>query len=80
MKKIYTIEKAYSGNSKYKMYENGKLIESFIDNDYNMSCHIETIESKGYVRGFSQEEVRKAENAVKEAQEYLEYIRRFPMV
>lgn len=80
MKKIYTINEAYSGNSEFNVYEDGKLVDSFIDNDYNMDCHMKTLESKGYVHGVFQKELEEAENAVKEAQEYLDILKKYPVV
>jgi len=78
--KIYTIEKAYIGNSEYKLYDNDVLVDSFIDNDYNMDAHMKRFESKGYVHGVSQKELEEAENAVKEAQEYLDILKKYPVV
>lgn len=66
--------------TEFNIYEDGKLVESFIDNDYNIDCHMKTLENKGYTHAVSKKELEEAEKAVREAQEYLEILKKYPIV
>lgn len=57
--KQYTIKPAYTGNSKIDLYENGKLVSTTIDNDYNLGGHINAIEDMGYERAYDVDEAEK---------------------
>ena len=66
--KQYTIEEAYTDNTKIKMYEKGKLVDSKIVSNWKLYAYLERLIDEGYQRAY---DVKKYERAVQRAKEYL---------
>lgn len=66
--KQYTIEKAYTDNTKIKMYEKGKLVNTKIVSDWKLYAYLERLIDDGYQRAY---DTKKYEKAVREAKELL---------
>ena len=74
--KQYTIEAAYTYNSKIKLYNDGKLLLYEIISNYNLNGYCEAIENQGYELAYDvdlykeilEDAKREYENAEKEYQ------------
>lgn len=66
MVKQYTIEVAYSSNTRVNMYEDGILTNYEIISDWNLLGYLDRIEDEGYEKAY---DIRKYKNALKEAEE-----------
>jgi hypothetical protein len=64
----YTIEEAYTDNTKIKMYEKGKLVNQKIVANWQLSFYLEILIDEGYQRAY---DLKKYEKAVQEAKESL---------
>lgn len=59
MKKQYTIEDAYIGNSKVTFYEDGVRTYYTIIANYDLDGYIEAKQEDGWVEGYSQDMMEK---------------------
>lgn len=66
-RKNYFYKEAYAGNTEIFMYENGKMVESDIINDYNLCGYTNRLEKEGYTFAYPPEEVQALKNAYEEA-------------
>ena len=66
--KQYTIEEAYTDNTKIKMYEKGKLVGTKIVSNWKLYTYLERLIDEGYQQAY---DVKKYEKAVQEAKESL---------
>lgn len=66
--KQYTIEDAYTDNTKIKMYEKGKLVDTKIVSNWKLYAYLEKLIDEGYQQAY---DVKKYERAVQEAKESL---------
>ena len=66
--KQYTIEEAYTDNTKIKMYKKGKLVNIKIVSNCKLYAYLERLIDEGYQQAY---DVKKYEKAVQEAKESL---------
>lgn len=64
----YTLEKAYSGNTRINMYKDGKLVNSIIESDWALSGYLNCLEDEGYEKAYDVEVYRKYWEEAKEAE------------
>lgn len=79
MVKQYTIEPAYTGNSKVNLYEDGTCVKQFIISNYQIPVYSDWAEMCGYEEAYDEdyylEKYRAAEQAYQEAISDLSYAR-----
>ena len=70
--KQYVTKDAYTGNTESNTYEDGKLVSSTIENDYNVDGYISALEDMGYKRAY---DVDEWENKFKEIEEEYKWVK-----
>lgn len=70
--KQYVTKDAYTGNTEINIYEDGKLVSSTIESDYNVDGYTNALENMGYKRAYDVEEW---ENKLKEIEEEYKWVK-----
>jgi len=65
----YTLEEAYSGNTRINMYKDGELVNSVIESDWALSGYLNCLEDEGYEKAYDVEVYRKSWEEAKEAED-----------
>lgn len=60
MKKQYTTDVAYAGNTEITFYEDGSNVGSIILSDWKVEGYLEAKEEDGWVRAYSHAQMKKA--------------------
>ena len=84
MIKQYTVDVAYTGNSRIKKYIDGKCVSEFIVADYNLGGHQEALAYDGFERAYdvdeAMEEVDEAYRRYQEALEWYDFAKQHALV
>lgn len=70
--KQYVTKDAYTGNTEISIYEDGKLVSSTIENDYNVDGYTNALKNMGYERAY---DVDEWENKFREIEEEYKWIK-----
>lgn len=73
MKKQYTTEEAYSGNTEINFYVDGSLKNSVIISDWKLQGYLEAKHEDGWEKAYSHEEMQETISKIKSLKEDLSW-------
>lgn len=76
MKKQYTVEEAYEGNTKITFYINGEESHYVIIENYNLMGYLCARQEDGWVEAYSYQQMKELANEIKSLEEELALCRK----
>ena len=73
MIKQYFYEPVYTGNTEYSLYHDGKIVESNIVNDWEMSAIIRRLKDDGYTFGYPDSAIESLKTMYEDSKKDYEY-------